>query len=114
MTPCLEALHRFRPDIETAVVSEPLAAPILEGHPLISKLIVAGNNTLSRLEAITRIRRWKPDAAFNLHGGTTGMMMAAMSKAYYAAGYGSQRGSALLSTPAPDPDVILGRKKIHS
>jgi ADP-heptose:LPS heptosyltransferase len=114
MTPCLEALHSFSPSIEIAVVTEPLAVPILEGHPLISNLIVAGPNTLSRLKAITRIRRWKPDVAFNLHGGTTGMLMAAMSKAYYSAGYGSQRGSALLSTPAPDPEIILGREKIHS
>jgi ADP-heptose:LPS heptosyltransferase len=114
MTPCLEALHQWQPAIEIAVVSEPLAAPILDGHPLVDRLFVVGKSTGARVSAIARIRRWKPEAAFNLHGGSTGMIIAALSGAYYSVGYRDQRGSGLLTTPVPAPDEVLGRKEIHS
>lgn len=114
MTPCLEALRRWQPGIEIGVVTEPLAAPVIAGHVLIDELIVVKRTFASRLASIARIRSWKPDLVFNLHGGSTGMIMAALSGAYYTVGFRGQTWSWLLSTPAPSPEVMLSRGKIHT
>jgi ADP-heptose:LPS heptosyltransferase len=114
MTPCLEALHDWRPDIEVAAVSEPLSSPLLKGHPLLDDLIETEKSTWSRMTGIRRMRRWKPDVAFNLHGGTTGMLLARLSGARHSFGFRGHRGSWMLSSPAPGPDEILNRRKIHS
>lgn len=114
MTSCLEALKAFQPGVEIAVVIESLAQPIVEGHPLVDKLFVTGKSPASRIGLMTRLRRERFDVAFNLHGGTTGMLIAAMSGAMHTIGFRGQRGSWLLTDRAPAPDVILGRDRIHS
>ena len=114
MTPCLDALKTLHPDIEIGVVIEPLAQQIVEGHPMIDKLFVAGKSPASRLSLITKLRREHFDVAFNLHGGTTGMFLAAMSGAKHTIGFRGQSASWLLTARAPDPNVILGRERIHS
>ena len=48
MTPCLEALKSWRPELEVTVLMEPLSAPILEAHPLIDQLIVAEKSFAAR------------------------------------------------------------------
>ena len=114
MTPCLDALKTLHPDIEIGVVIEPLPQEMVEGHPMIDKLFVAGKSPMSRLGSITRLRREHFDVAFNLHGGTTGMFLAAMSGAKHTIGFRGQPASWLLTARAPDPNVILGRERIHS
>ena len=114
MTPCLNALKAWRPDVEIGVVTEPLARQIVEGHPMIDKLFVAGKSSISRLGLLTRLRRERFDVAFNLHGGTTGMFLAAMSGAKHTIGFRGQPASWLLTGRAPAPNVILGRERIHS
>ncbi|HSB10843.1 MAG TPA: glycosyltransferase family 9 protein [Blastocatellia bacterium] len=114
MTPCLAALKDWRPAIEIGVVTEPLAAPVFEGHPLVDRSFVAGQSLGSRLRLLARIRRERFDLAVNLHGGSTGMLLAAMSGAKYKVGFRGQQGSWLLNKRAPSPDIILGRDVIHS
>jgi len=114
MTPCLDALKALQPDIEISVVIEPLAQQIVEGHPMIDKLFVTGKSFGSRLSLITKLRRERFDVAFNLHGGTTGMFLAAMSGAEHTLGFRSQPASRLLTDRALAPNVILGRERIHS
>ena len=114
MTPCLQALKDWQPGVEIGVVSEPVAAPVLDGHPLVDHLLVVGKSPASRLNVVSRLLRERFDLAFNLHGGTTAMMLTAMSGARHTVGYRGQRGSWLLRSRAPGPDVILGRTRIHS
>jgi heptosyltransferase-3 len=114
MTPCLRALKDWKPGVEVSVVIEPLAAPVLEGHPLVDHLFVAGKSFASKSALIGRLRREKFDLAFNLHGGTTGMLLGAMCGAQHTFAYRGQRGSRLLSDRAPGPDVILQSARIHS
>ena len=114
MTPCLDALKTLQPEIEIGVVIEPLAQEIVEGHPMIDKLFVAGKAPASRLSLITKLRRERFDVAFNLHGGTTGMFLAAMSGAKHTIGFRGQPASWLLTDRAPAPNVILGRERVHS
>lgn len=114
MTPCLQALKDWQPNVEISVVIEPLAAPLLEQHPLVDHLFVAGKSLTSKVALIGRLRREKFDLAFNLHGGTTGMSLAAMCGAAHTFAYRGQPGSWLLTDRAPGPNVILDQVRIHS
>lgn len=114
MTPCLTALKAWRSNVEISVICEPLAAPLLEGHPLVDKLIVAGTSTASRLATIARLRKSRFDIAFNMHGGSTGSILARLSGARYSIGYAGLPLARMLTHRAPSPDVILGRAHIHS
>ena len=114
MTPCLAALKAWRPDLEIAVVSEPLAAPLLEDHPLVDELIIAKQSVGSRASLIAQLRKARFDVTFNMHGGSTGTILARLSGARHSAGYRGLGLSWLLSDRAPSPDVILGRSRIHS
>ena len=114
MTPCLQALNEWQPAVEIGVVTEPLAAPVLEGHPLVDFLFVTTKALTSRLSLTAQLRRRGFDLAFNLHGGSTAMLLTAMSGAKHTFAFRDQRGSWLLSERAPAPDVLLGRKRIHS
>jgi len=114
MTPCLAALKSWRPDIEIAVVSEPLAAPVLEDHPLVDELVIARPDLSSRARLISRLRRERFDIAFDMHGGTTATIISALSGARQTVGYRGYRYSFLLSRRAPSPDQLLGRSRVHS
>jgi ADP-heptose:LPS heptosyltransferase len=114
MTACLAALKSWRPDIELTVLSEPLAAPLLEDHPHVDRLIVARPGFASRARVVRRLRRERFDVAFNMHGGTTATFLARLSGARHSVGYKGYRYSWLLSARAPAPDVLLGRARVHS
>ena len=114
MTPCLQALKDWQPAVEISVVTEPAAAPVLEGHSLVDQLFVTTKALTSRISLTARLRSKGFDLAFNLHGGSTAMFMTAMSGAKHTFGFRGQQGSWLLSERAPAPDVLLGRKRIHS
>src|SRR5256885_11548099 len=79
-TPCLQALHEWQPSVEISVVTEPSAAPVLEGHSFIGQLFVTGNGLSSRLSLVARLRHEGFDLAFNLHGGTTAMLLTAKAE----------------------------------
>src|SRR5262245_26881066 len=114
MTPCLEALKAWRSNLEIVVVSEPLAAPLLEDHPLIDKLMIVDSTLKSRVSLIMQLRRARFDVAYNLHGGSTGTILARLSGATHSIGYRGLPLSPLLNARAPSPDVILGRSRVHS
>jgi lipopolysaccharide heptosyltransferase III len=114
MTPCLDALKRWRADLKVSVLLEPLSVPVLEDHPLVDELIVAGEGLLARAQMVGGLRRRKFDIAFNLHGGTTGMILARLSGARHTFGFRGHRQSWMLTGRAPGPDVILGRDRVHS
>ncbi|PYT04907.1 MAG: hypothetical protein DMF60_13795, partial [Acidobacteria bacterium] len=103
MTPCLQALNDWQPSVEISVVTEPPAAPVLEGHSLVDQLFVTGNGLSSRLSLAARLRSQAFDIAFNLHGGSTAMLLTAMSGAKHTFGFRGQRGSWLLAERAPGP-----------
>lgn len=114
MTPCLAALKTWRTDIRLTVLSEPLSAPLLEDHPHVDELIVAPAGFGARARVLSRLRRERFDVAFNMHGGTTATFLAGLSGARRSVGYEGYRYSWLLDARAPAPDVILGRRLIHS
>ncbi|HSE98421.1 MAG TPA: glycosyltransferase family 9 protein, partial [Blastocatellia bacterium] len=114
MTPCLAALKSWRPDIEISVLTEPMSAPLLEDHPQVDRLITVGPDLAARARLALDLRRLHFDVAFNMHGGTTGMLLARLSGARRTVAFRGHRKSWLVSDRAPGPDVILGRSRIHS
>jgi predicted lipopolysaccharide heptosyltransferase III len=114
MTPCLAALKSWRPDIDITVLSEPLAAPVLDGHPLVDNLVISEKSLSSRARLVGRLRRERFDVAFNMHGGSTAAIIARLSGAPHTVGYKDYRSSWMLTARAPAPDLILGRTRLHS
>lgn len=114
MTPCLSALKSYCPDVEITIVTEAKAAPILEDHPLVDRLAIAGPTTLSRVSLVRHLRAIGLDVAFNMHGGTTATFITALSGAPHRIGYRDYRYSWMLNARAPAPDTLLGRTKLHS
>src|SRR5215510_3798989 len=107
MTPCLTALKECRPSIKIAIVSEPLAAPLLEDHPLVDELFVTEADARARARLLLQLRRRRFAVAFNLHGGTTATLITRFSGAEWTVGYTGYRGSGMLRLSAPAPDVLL-------
>ncbi|MFP5263823.1 MAG: glycosyltransferase family 9 protein [Blastocatellia bacterium] len=114
MTACLRAIKSWRPDLQVAVLTEPLAAPILDAHPLVDELMIAEKSLASRARLVSRLRRRQFDIAFNMHGGTTATIIAALSGARHTVGYKGYSHSWMLTARAPSPDIILGRARLHS
>lgn len=114
MTPCLTALKKCRSSTKIAVVSEPLAAPLLEHHPLVDELFVTEADARARARLLLQLRRRRFAVAFNLHGGTTATLITRFSGAEWTIGYAGYRGSGMLRLSPPAPDVLLGKTAIHS
>ncbi|HYL99241.1 MAG TPA: glycosyltransferase family 9 protein [Blastocatellia bacterium] len=114
MTPCLTALKAWRPGIKIIVVSEPLAAPLLEDHPLVDNLLTCGSSARSRLKLLSELRRLRLGLAINLHGGSTATLITALSGANITAGYSDYSYSWMQSLRVPSPDRVLNQQQIHS
>lgn len=120
MTPCLQAIKTFRPEIRTSVLVEETSAPVLRGNPFVDDLIVTpriGNSLAdlaSRVMLIRFLRSKRFDLALNLHGGTTATFLCRLSGARLCGGYAESNWSRLLTFAAPSPFEIFRKEEIHS
>lgn len=113
MTPCLAALRAWSNTLEIDVLVEELSAPVLEGHPLVSRLYTLPRSLPARLRIVGKLRARRYDAAFNLHGGTTGTFLTLLSGARHTVTYNANQYSFLLKHRAPAPDEIWAKGAIH-
>lgn len=119
LTPCLSALKAWQPNIEIDVLVEPLSAPILSAHPLVSHLWVMANpagqfaRLRARMQMLHTLRARDYDLAFNLHGGTTATFITRLARATTTVGYAANRYSNLLKIQAPKPELIWQKQRIH-
>jgi predicted lipopolysaccharide heptosyltransferase III len=119
MTPVLETLKRWKPELRISVILEPLSAPLLEAHPLVDDLIVLSRtknglaDAVARAKLVAGLRKERFDAAFNLHGGTTGAWLARLAGAKRRIAYPLKNTKALLTDAAPPPTELWGKSKIH-
>jgi ADP-heptose:LPS heptosyltransferase len=91
MTPCITALKAWRPDVDVDVLLEPFCAPLLESHPLVSRVVIADRAPASRLRAAGDLRRRGYDIAFDLSGGSTGARWRVGFQGYRFAGLRNAR-----------------------
>ena len=91
-TPVIRCLRRHFPDAHLAYIVEPSAAPVLEGNPHLSELIVVPRRQgLARvsddLALARRLRQARFDVAIDLHGGPRGAWFTWASRAPMRIGY---------------------------
>jgi heptosyltransferase III len=105
-TPAIHLLKQHRPDLRIAVVSEPPFIPLFEENPDIDDIIVPSAPLL---------RRWRPNLALNLHGGTRSLVLTTASLARWRAGFKHYRYSLAYNVRIPRAQEILGEERpVHT
>jgi ADP-heptose:LPS heptosyltransferase len=118
--PLIEALHRWRPDLEIDVlIEEPFAAVFLNQAAVHETLIVGARNRnaaagWNRIRAISEIRRKNYPAVFNLHGGTTSLLFTAASGAPLRIGQKDHRNSWVYNAQVPSSSGIWKKDSLHT
>ena len=99
-TPALALLKDHRPDLKISVIVEPRFAEIFEGNPDIDE---------------TRDSMTRADLVLNLHGGTRSMVLTALSRAKFRAGFAHHRYRFVYSHKIPTAQEILGvSRPVHT
>ncbi|HEV2221533.1 MAG TPA: glycosyltransferase family 9 protein [Candidatus Acidoferrales bacterium] len=73
LTPALSALHSWRPDLCLCVLVEPFCAPLLEGNPAVSEILLAKTFPATA----TELRRRHFPVVYNQHAGPTSALLVA-------------------------------------
>jgi heptosyltransferase-3 len=99
-TPALALLKRHRPDLKISVIVEPRFAEIFDGNPDIGE---------------TRDSMTRADLVLNLHGGTRSMVLTALSRAKFRAGFAHHRYRFVYTHKIPTAQEILGvSRRVHT
>ncbi len=99
-TPALDLLKRHRPDLKLSVIVEPRFAEVFSGNPDIDE---------------TRDSMTRADLVLNLHGGARSMILTALSRANFRAGFAHHRYSFVYSNKIPTAQEILGvTRRVHT
>jgi len=107
-TPLIRALRRRYPDAQLAYVVEPAAAPVVQGNPHLTEIIVAprreGFGRLRDDLALAReLRARKFDLAIDLHGGPRSAWLTWASGAPSRIGYAIKGRSWAWTSGSPLP-----------
>ncbi len=114
-TPALFALKRFLPQAKIHVLLEDWVAPLIEGSPLVDRVIsIPRHGNSARARVARELHRLGYDVVFNLHGGTTATFLARASGATHRVGYGHYQYARLHNHVAPAPQQIWARPVLHS
>lgn len=102
-TPAIHLLKSHRPDLRIAVVSEAPFIPLFEENPDIDDIIVPSGPLL---------RKWSPNLALNLHGGTRSLVLTTASLARWRAGFAHYRYSLIYNVRIPRAQEVLGQERV--
>ncbi len=119
LTPGLELLKRWRPDLRVSVMVEPRFRALLEGNPDVEELLEPGEGRgwkkiSSRLRAVRELRRREFSLCLNLHGGPTSAFLARSSGARWKAGFHHFRARRFYDFLIPDARTLLGQPTLHT
>ncbi len=99
-TPALSLLKQHRPDLKISVIVESRFAEIFDGNPDVNE---------------TRENMTRADLVLNLHGGTRSMILTALSRAKFRAGFAHHRYSLVYNHKIPTAQEILGvSRRVHT
>ena len=108
--PALQALHDWRPDLRIHMLVEPLSAPLLEGHPAVSEIII-----LRRFwSTVQQLRRRRFAIAFNMHGGPTSAFLTRLSGAPVRVCWARRQYSSFYNVHVPIHFPVAGRIEMHT
>ena len=114
-TPSLVALRRFLPRTRIDILLEDWVAPVLDGSPLVDRVIsIPRHSNAARARIARDLHRTGYDVVYNLHGGTTATFLARASGARQRVGYAHYQYARLHNHVAPSPQEIWSRPTLHS
>jgi lipopolysaccharide heptosyltransferase II len=114
-TPSLVALRRFLPHTSIDILLEDWVAPVLDGSPLVDRVIsVPRHSKTARARIARELHRTGYDVVYNLHGGTTATLLTRASGARQRVGYAHYQYARLHNHVAPSPQEIWARPTLHS
>jgi ADP-heptose:LPS heptosyltransferase len=108
--PALQALHHWRPDLRIRLLVEPLSAPLLEGHPAITEVIVLRKFW----ETVRLLRQREFSIAFNMHGGPTSAFLTRLSGAPVRVCWDQRQFSSFYNVHVPIHFPVAGRIEMHT
>jgi heptosyltransferase-3 len=119
LTPSLQMLKEWRPDLRVTVVVESRFHELLEGNPDIEDLVEPGSGSgaakiAARWRAIRALRQRDFALCVNLHGGPTGTLLTRAGGARLKVGFDYYRARGVYDILVPDTRKILGRNQIHT
>ncbi|HXR98762.1 MAG TPA: glycosyltransferase family 9 protein [Terriglobales bacterium] len=114
MTPTLDALKRWRPQVQIAVAVEPRFRPVLAANPAVDQIIEVPNGAGGRLRALAELRAFKPGTVAGLHGGSTAAWLARLSGAPVRVTFDGLRHRWAYNQFTPPEAPPSGRAKLHT
>lgn len=109
-TPCIDALHSWRPDLRIHVLAEPRFAAIFEGNPNVTEILLSDGFAHT---AIALRRRHFP-VVYNQHGGPRSALLTAVSGSCRRVCWEGFQFSALYNVRAPDSKEFYGTSSVHT
>lgn len=109
-TPAIAALHQWRPDLKISVLVEPWCAPVLEGNPDVSRLILRRDSVATARE----LRRAKFPIVYNQHGGPTSALLTFSSGSPHRVCWQGYQFSFLYNVLVPDAAEFFGASAVHT
>jgi len=114
-TPSLLSLRRFLPQAKIHILLEDWVAPLLDGSPLVDRVIsIPRHGNSARARIARELHRADYDVVYNLHGGTTATFLTRASGATHRVGYAHYQYARLHNHVAPAPQQIWSRPILHS
>lgn len=110
LTPALEAVHAWRPDLRLCVLVEPAYAAVLEGNPAVSEIL----EYREFLPAARALRRRRFPITFNQHGGPTSAWLTAAAGSPVRVCWSHCRHGFLYNVRVPDTGGFDARGKFHT
>jgi len=108
LTPALAALRAWRSDLRLTVIAEPAFAPVLEGHPAVTEILL--HRTFA--ETARELRARKFPVLFNQHAGPTSALLTLVCGAPVRVCWSGRQFSFAYNVKAPEPSV--GSRPIHT
>ncbi len=110
LAPALQALHAWRPDLRLSVLLDPRFAPLLEGHPAVSEILLLR----SKASMALRLRRGKFPVVYNQHAGPSSALLTAASGAPARVCWRHKQFSWAYNIQVPDSDFFYGAAPVHT
>ena len=119
LTPALQLLKEWRPDLRITAVVESRFRELLENNPDVEEIMSPGEGhgwrkIESRLRAVREIRRRKFSLCVNLHGGPASVFLTRWSRAACKVGFHHYRARGIYNVLVPDAKLILDQTTVHT
>lgn len=119
MTPALQLLKEWRPDLRVSVLIDCRFRELLEGNRDIDEILHLPHETgwraaIGRLRVAGELRRRRFVLCVNLHGGPTSILLTRASGARWRVGFRHFRSPSPYRILVPDARTILGQPVIHT